>query len=216
MRDLLRFWHDPDYWRWRSQRMSGATKTLLLGLLILLVGLAGYVTAVKASGSAAHTNAAYVAPAQKLVTVQRTVVHRVKGTGRVVTQVKKVAVPSPPERVVTLRGNGTTVVDEVTVQRAGRDRVVTEAQTTTVRQSQTVERPTTITNSVTAPGRTVTAAGGTQTVTRTLTEPGTTQTVTRTVTEPAKTITNTVTTTETLTTTITLPVTVTVPCKKPC
>ena len=113
-----------------------------------------------ASGSTANTNAAYVPPTQKLVTVQRTVVHRVKGTGRVVTQVQEVAVPaSPRERVVTLRGNGTTVVDEVTVQRPGRDRVVTDAQIKTVRQSQTVERPTTVTNSVTAPGRTVTSAG---------------------------------------------------------
>ena len=155
-----------------------------------------------ASGSTANTNAAFVPPTQKVVTVQRTVVHRVKGTGRVVTQIQKVAIPaSRRERVVTLRGNGTTLVEEVTVQRPGRE-------TKTVRQ--TVERPTTITNSVTTPGRTVTSAGATQTVTRSVAEPGSTQTVTRTVTEPAQTITNTVTTTETIAATVTEPVTVTV------
>jgi hypothetical protein len=226
--DLLRYWLSPNYLRWRWQRTGSVIKTLILVLLALLVGLGGYVTAVMASGSTANTTAAYVPPTQELVTVQRTVVHRVKGTGRVVTQVKKVAVPaSPRERVVTLQGNGTTVVDEVTVQRPGVDRVVTDAQTTTVRQSQTVERPTTVTNSVTVPGHTVTSAGATQTVTRNVTEPGSTvtrtvtqtsptQTVTRTVTEPAKTITNTLTTTETVATTVTETLTVTVPCKKSC
>ena len=41
MRDRLQNWRDPDYWRWRWQNARGENKTVLLGLLALLVGLEG-------------------------------------------------------------------------------------------------------------------------------------------------------------------------------
>ena len=214
MRNFLRYWRDPDYWRWRWERVGPIARFGLVLLVASLIGLGGYYTAVVAGSG--DNSAAYVPPTQKLVTVQQTVIHRVKGTARVVTEVRKVADPSPNaqvvtvagERTVTLPGTGRTVIEGTTVESPG--------HTQTVVQSQTIERPVTITTAltgatrtvnVTAPGRTVTAPGPTQTITNTVTQPP------RTVTEAT---TQTVTTTDTVATTVTVSLTVTVPCKKPC
>ena len=214
MRNLLRYWRDAGYWRWRWQRASDGTRLVPLVLLACLVGVGGYLTAGLAGS--AETTASFVPPTHNVVTVQRTVVHRVKGTARVVTEVQRVPVrTSSGQRVVTLAGREQTVVREVTVQRPGRDRFVTRPRTRTVLQSQTVERPITVTTAINGPTRTVTdriTSPG-----RTVTVAGPTQTVTSTVTQPPRTITetNTVTTTDTVTTTATVSVTVTIPCKKP-
>ena len=134
--------------------------------------------------------------------------HPIEGKTRVVTELRTVSVPSlGGTEVVTMPGTWQTVIEQVTVNRPGRVRVVTNAQTRTLLEPTTVERPVnattvvsrTVTNQVTSPGRTVT--GPTHTVTDTVTQPP------RTVTE---TTTNTVTTTQTVTTTET------VTCKKPC
>jgi hypothetical protein len=220
MRGFLRYWHDPGYWRWHWQRASVGTKSSLLVLLALLVGVGGYFTAVLA-GSAA-TTAPYVPPTQKLVTVERTVVQRMHGQTRVVTQLQKIVVPSASERVVTLSGSGRTVVQEVTVQRPGRDRVVTvlrpgrdrvvtQAQTRTVLQQQTIERPVTVTTAVNGP----TVTERTTAPSRTVTATGPTQTVSNTVTQPPRTVTEAITNTVTATLTTTATVTVTTPCKRP-
>lgn len=214
MRNLWRYWRDPDYWRWRWDRVGAGARFGLVLLVASLIGLGGYYTAVVAGSG--DTRAAYMPPAQKLVTVQQTVIHRVKGSARVVTEVRRVAVPSPNEQVVTVTGErtvtvpgtGRTVIKRVTLGSPG--------HTQTVVQSQTVERPVTITTAltgaartvnVTVPGRTVTATGPTQTITNTVTQPP------RTVTDAT---TQTVTTTDTVATTVTVSLTVTVPCKKPC
>jgi hypothetical protein len=200
MRNLFRDW----------RRLGDEARIGLAILLACITGIAGYITA--GIADSATTTAAYVPPTPKQVTVQRTVIHRVKGTGRVVTDVRTVALPSEPlERVVT---------EQIT--RPGRDRVVTDAETTTVLQSQTIDRPVTVTTAVngqtrtitervTSPSRTVTATAPTQTITSTVTQPP--RTVTETTTKTVTT-TDTVTTIDTVTTTET--VTVTVPCKKPC
>ena len=214
MRNFLRYWRDPGYWRWRWGQVGEGARFGLVLLLAGLIGLGGYYTAVVAGSG--DTTAAYMPPTQKLVTVQQTVIHRVNGAAKVVTEVRRVAVPSPSERAVTvtgertitLPGTGRTVIKGITVESPG--------HTQTVVQSQTVERPVTITTAltgatrtvnVTGPGRTVTATGPTQTITNTVTQPP------RTVTEAT---TQTVTTRETVATTVTVSLTVTVPCKKPC
>ena len=215
MREFFRSLGDPGYWRWRWLRVGVGSRAGLAVLICCLIGIGGYFSAVMAGS--AQTDAAFEPPTQKLVTLQETVVHRVNGTGRVVTEVKRVAVPSPPqERVVTVRREGETVVEVVTVSGAGRDRVVTNPVTRTIVTSRTVQRPVTttvdgagrtVTEQVTAPGRTVTIASSPVTITNTVTQ------APRTVTE---TTTDTVTTTATETTTETVSVTVTVPCRKPC
>jgi hypothetical protein len=215
MRDLLSNLRDPDYRRRLWGRLSEGTKLGSLVLLACLVGVGGYLTAELANRS--DTNAAFVPPTSP-VTVEQTVVHTVKGTARVVTEVRKIAVPSPGGRVVTLAGEDQTVLHEVTVARPGRDRVVTNGDTTTVLRSETVELPVTVTTSVDGPARTVTDRTTAPARTVTVTTPTQTATSTVTVTQPPRTViettTDTVTTTDIVTTTET--VTVTIPCKKPC
>ena len=96
MRNFLRYWRDPDYWRWRWGRVGEGARLGLVLLLAGLIGLGGYYTAVVAGSG--DTTAAYMPPTQKLVTVQQTVIHRVNGTARVVTEVRRVAVPSLARR----------------------------------------------------------------------------------------------------------------------
>jgi hypothetical protein len=205
----LRYWRDPDYWRWRWGRVGEGARFGLVLLLAGLIGLGGYYTAVVAGSGG--TTAAYRPPTQSVVTVQRTVIHPIEGKTRVMTELRTVSVPSlGGAQVVTVPGTGQTVIEQVTVNPPGRVHVVTNAQTRTMLESTTVERPVnvttvvsgptrTVTNQVTSPGRTVT---------------GPTHTVTTTVTQPPRTITET--TTNTVTTTQTVTTTETVTCKKPC
>ena len=209
MRNFFRYWKDPDYWLWRWDRMSDGAGVGIVVALAFLVALGGYMTANVLADSTDPTAASAT---QKVV----------------VTRVQTVAVSAP----------GQTVMREVTVQQAGRERVVTSRQTQTVVQSRTVERPVTVTNAitraVTGPTRTVTGptqtvenqiirivTGPTQTVTdrnpspgRSVTVAGSTRTVTgptRTVTSPTQTVTRTVTQpARTVTETMTSTVTTTV------
>src|SRR4051794_22022309 len=71
MRSFFRYWRDPGYWRWRWGRASDGAKVTLGVLLAVLVGLGGFYTAQGLAG-ATDSTAAYVPPAQKVVTVQRT------------------------------------------------------------------------------------------------------------------------------------------------
>ena len=153
MRSFLRYWHDPGYWRWRWDKIAAGTRAGLIVVLALSFGFGGYYAAAVLADSTEPT-AAHVSPTQK-----------------VVTRVKTVAVTAPGQRVTK----------EVTVKQAGRERVVTNSQT--VVQSQTVERPVTVTNTIT---RTVTGP------TKTVSEPTPTVTnqVTRLVTGPTQTVTN--------------------------
>ena len=194
MRGFLRYWHDPGYWRWRWDKITGGTRAGLVVMLALSFGLGGYYTAAVLADSTEPT-AAHVSPTQKIV-----------------TRVQTVAVSAP----------GQTVTEQVTVQQAGRERGVTNRQT--VVQSQTVEWPVTVTDAitrtVTGPTRTVSGptatvtnqvlrvvTGPTQTVTNRISSPtrsvtvtspsetvtGPTETVTRTVTQPSPTVTETIT-----------------------
>ena len=86
-------------------------------------------------------------------------------------------------RTVVVRAPGETVTEALTVRGRVQERVVTDARTATVVQTETMDRPTT----VTTPG-----------ATETVTTPGTTETVTREVTQPVRTVTETVTETDAL------------------
>ena len=209
MRNFLRYWRDPDYWRWRWGRVGEGARFGLVLLLASLIGLGGYYTAVVAGSG--DTTAAYVPPTQKVVTVQRTVIHPIEGKTRVETELQTVSVPSSSgAQVVTVPGTEQTVIEQVTVNRPGRVRVVTNAQTRTMFESTTVERPVNVTTVVSGPTRTVTN----QVTSPSRTVTGPTQTVTNTVTQPPRTVTET--TTNTVTTTQTVTTTETVTCKRPC
>jgi len=168
MRNFLRYWRDPGYWRWRWNRVGGGAKLLLAVGLGLLVGAAGYATARTASEKT--QTAAFEPPRANVVTVigdlrDRTVIAE--------------AVPRTVATTVTLQGDTPAPV----------------VQTETVVQPQTVERPVTVTKGVT---RAVTVAGPAKAVTTQVTQPARTVTKpAQTVAQPSRTVTNTATVTNT-------------------
>jgi hypothetical protein len=222
------FLFDPEYWRWRWSRIDTDAKVVAFVVLAAAVGAAGYLSA-KGIAGASETTGAYVPPSSGVVTVVQTR----SSQGRVVTHLRPVT--EIRRRTVTALAPAHTVLDPVTVERAGSVRVVTQTrqhtttvrgpvetvvravtvqrpgrvvtnrQTQTVVQSQTVERPVTVTTAVTVPGPT-------QTVTM-QGQQGRERTVT--VTGPTQTVTTQVTqpartVTQTVTQTVTSTNTVTV------
>jgi hypothetical protein len=199
--DIRKYWRDPRFWRWWwEQRVSGDTKGVIAVIGALACGVAGFLGA----GWLAATEEAATSTTQRVVTVAgKTGAY---APPEVVTKSQTVTRPGETD-VVTVRRDGRTVVrrapgETVTVPGPVEQRVVTNARTNTVVQTETMDRPTT----VTTPGTTVTT-------------PGTTETVTREVTQPASTVTetNAVTVTEEVTVTkeVTVTVTVTLPPGKP-
>lgn len=191
---MRNYWREPGYWQWWwRNRLSGTTKGAILIWLAALLAFAGFASAGQLSGD----------PSARVLTTERllTVVRKVKGG--LVTEVQTVegTVSAPTQtELVTVRRNGRTVVirrpaetvtDTDTVRAPARTRIQTNVRTET--QTNTVDRPTTVTQ--TTPGKT-----------ETVTTPGTTETVTREVTQPVSTVTETdalviVTVTETVTVT---------------
>ena len=85
---FLRYWKDPDFWRWRWQRVSGGSKLLLVVGLAALTGLGGYIAA-QGLAEATDTTAAFVPPTAQVVTVQRILAGEDGGS----TVVKTVTLP---------------------------------------------------------------------------------------------------------------------------
>ena len=214
MRGFLRSWNYPGHWRRSWSRVSGSSKAGLAVMLALVVWMGGYFAA-QSLGAAADTAAADVPPTD-VVTVER--VYRAKGQDHVVTQVRRVTVPTPAHTILQqVVRRPVTVTNRVvspghTVTVTGPAQTVTKT-VTSPGHTVTVTGPAqTVTKTVTSPGHTVTVTGPTQTVTDTVTSPrrtvtvtGPTQTVTNTVTQPARTVTETVTDTVTATVTVTVP-----------
>jgi hypothetical protein len=162
--DMRVYWRDPGYWRWLWQhRVSGQTKGVIAVLVAFAFGIAGYLSAERLAAT----------PEAATFTTQR-----------VVTVVRKTRVNAPPE--VVTKSQTTTQPGEtnvVTVRRDGRT-VVVRAPGETVTEALTVRGP--IQERVVTDARTDTVV---ETETSTVTTRGTTETVTREVTQPARTVT---------------------------
>jgi hypothetical protein len=189
-------WRDPNYWVWWWQRrVSGQTKGAIALMVAVAFGIGGYLTA----DQLAATQEAATFTTQRVVTVLRKT--RTNAPPEVVTKSQTTTHPGETD-VLTVRREGRTVVvraprETVTEVRTVRgpvhERVVTDARIETVVQTETIDRPTT----VTTPG-----------TTETVTTPGATKTVTSEVTQPV-TVTETdrvvvVTVTEVVTVTVTV------------
>jgi hypothetical protein len=211
--DMRNYWRDPGFWRWwwREcvsvwwwERVSGATKVALAMIVAVAFGIAGYLSAERL----AATQEAATFTTQRVVTVVRkTRANAPQPASRlpaeVVTMLQTTIQPGEtdvvtvrrPGPAVVVRASGETVTEALTVRGPVQQRVVTNARTDTVVQTETVDRPTT----VTTPGTTQTVTRATtQTVTHETTQTVTresTQTVTR---EKEVTVTETVTETETV------------------
>ena len=87
---FLRYWNNPDFWRWQWQRISFGAKLFVVVGLAVAIGLGGYIAA-QGLAAAIDDPAAFAPPRQEVVTVQETVVRRAGGE----TVVKSVTLPGP-------------------------------------------------------------------------------------------------------------------------
>jgi hypothetical protein len=202
---MREYWRDPNYWVWWWQeRVSGQAKGVIAVMVAVAFGIGGYLSAEQLATSQEATTFT----TQRVVTVVRKT--RANVLPQVVTKSQTTTRPGETGvvtvrrdgRPIVVRAPGETVTEAHAVRGPVHERVVTNARTDTVVQTETVDRPTTVTTPGTT--ETVTTPGPTQTVTT----PGPTQTVTSEVTQPV-TVTETdrvvlVTVTEVVTVTITV------------
>lgn len=192
---MRQYWRDPEFWRWWwENRVGREVKVLLLVMVLGVFAAGGYALAAEAS-----KEPTVVLGTERVLTVVRS------KDGKTVTNVLT-------EMDTTTRSSTETETDLVTLTRDGEAVViqrpgstVTDTNTRTVRgptkvvtDTRTVDRSTTVTNTVdrtTTQTQTNTVTGPGQTVTNTTTVPGPTSTVTET---DEVTVTETETVTETV------------------